>query len=222
MRADERPVCPYGKACYRKNPAHFKENSHPWLEKKTKSMTTAKKPTAVADYRDGPASAKPATKTEKPPKAYTSDSAGPPKEDIKKKKKEEAPKPLEYESKKPSPKIPKGGDWMDEVPPPAPKKFEKPKPAQPSTPAPSQSSSSKPSFSAPAQSQTTVSPSGKKTLKLMYVATCTRVVRVSESHPLNAHVVPQPVRPRWLPALALCLTTTATKTCVPNPRLVIV
>jgi hypothetical protein len=176
-------VCPYGEACYRKNPAHFKENSHPWLEKKTKSMTTAKKPTA--GHRDGGeklAPAKPAIKTEKPPKgSYTSDSAGPSnyeKEDIKKIKKEEAPKPSEYESKKPSPKIPKGVDWMDEVPRPAPKKIEKPKPVQPSTPAPSQSTtSSKPSFSVPAQSQSTVSPSGKKTLKLMYVMTCVRVMR---------------------------------------------
>ena len=27
------PVCKYGKECYRKNPVHFNEYAHPWLEK---------------------------------------------------------------------------------------------------------------------------------------------------------------------------------------------
>ena len=31
---DIRPVCKYGKDCYRKNPLHFKEFAHPWAEKK--------------------------------------------------------------------------------------------------------------------------------------------------------------------------------------------
>jgi hypothetical protein len=31
---DSRPVCRYGKACYRKNPDHFKQFKHPWKEGK--------------------------------------------------------------------------------------------------------------------------------------------------------------------------------------------
>jgi hypothetical protein len=29
----ELPVCQYGPACYRKNPLHFKQFAHPWLDK---------------------------------------------------------------------------------------------------------------------------------------------------------------------------------------------
>ena len=28
------PVCKYGKDCYRKNPAHFNDFAHPWLNRK--------------------------------------------------------------------------------------------------------------------------------------------------------------------------------------------
>ncbi|KAF4724363.1 hypothetical protein FOZ62_028231 [Perkinsus olseni] len=31
--APQRPVCMYGTKCYRKNPVHFKEFAHPWLDK---------------------------------------------------------------------------------------------------------------------------------------------------------------------------------------------
>ncbi len=27
------PVCKYGQQCFRKNPQHFKEFAHPWLDK---------------------------------------------------------------------------------------------------------------------------------------------------------------------------------------------
>ncbi|KAF2078222.1 hypothetical protein CYY_000512 [Polysphondylium violaceum] len=36
-KKDELPVCPHGASCYRKNPTHFQEYSHPWNEKKSVS-----------------------------------------------------------------------------------------------------------------------------------------------------------------------------------------
>ena len=30
--AETRPVCQYGRECYRKNPVHFQEFAHPWLD----------------------------------------------------------------------------------------------------------------------------------------------------------------------------------------------
>ncbi|KAJ3124802.1 hypothetical protein HK098_000842 [Nowakowskiella sp. JEL0407] len=37
---DERPECKYGEKCYRKNPVHFEEFRHPWLDKKSTKRVT--------------------------------------------------------------------------------------------------------------------------------------------------------------------------------------
>lgn len=34
---EEKPICKYGKKCYRNNPLHFKEFAHPWLKETEKS-----------------------------------------------------------------------------------------------------------------------------------------------------------------------------------------
>ncbi|KAG9394321.1 Zinc-finger (CX5CX6HX5H) motif [Carpediemonas membranifera] len=36
---DGKPVCKYGKGCYRKNPVHFQEFAHPWLDDEQDKMT---------------------------------------------------------------------------------------------------------------------------------------------------------------------------------------
>jgi len=40
---DPRPLCCYGKSCYRKNPVHFREYRHPHLQEELKSSTKTKK-----------------------------------------------------------------------------------------------------------------------------------------------------------------------------------
>eukprot|EP00930_Biecheleria_cincta_P049778 TRINITY_DN34983_c0_g1_i1.p1 TRINITY_DN34983_c0_g1~~TRINITY_DN34983_c0_g1_i1.p1 ORF type:complete len:692 (-),score=162.13 TRINITY_DN34983_c0_g1_i1:290-2365(-) len=43
-----KPACPFGRKCYRKNPAHFTEFAHPWLDQENESATSPLDPPAVA------------------------------------------------------------------------------------------------------------------------------------------------------------------------------
>jgi hypothetical protein len=183
--ADELPVCPYGKGCYRKNPVHFKEHSHPWLEEKKEKKPTTNKVDDDDDNEDEkpvPVKSVQNKKTSVPLKVASADEsygatdAKPLISQEKKKGKEPSPppKPIPTHEKKETKSASKSyskSDWMDEETPKpekaaiSEKKIMNPK-ASPPVPS---LNISKPSFSVPAQPQSSVSPSGKKTLKIMYV-----------------------------------------------------
>ena len=48
------PVCEYGKKCFRKNPLHFKEFAHPWLDndKSKPNQKRLRKKNVYDDYDD--------------------------------------------------------------------------------------------------------------------------------------------------------------------------
>lgn len=53
---EERPVCPFGRRCYRKNPAHFLEFEHPWLdaENEAKDIGAVAVPSLAKTQETGP------------------------------------------------------------------------------------------------------------------------------------------------------------------------
>jgi hypothetical protein len=49
---EEKPECKYGPGCYRKNPAHFAEFSHPWLDADGQSSPKKEKVADKASFDD--------------------------------------------------------------------------------------------------------------------------------------------------------------------------
>ena len=65
---EERPVCPYGRRCYRKNPAHFLEFDHPWLdvENEAKDIDAVALPSLAGTQETGPVLSKGAVPAPEP------------------------------------------------------------------------------------------------------------------------------------------------------------
>ena len=68
-RHHEKPPCPYGANCYRKNPEHFKEYSHPpgVMER---NLSSPPPPPPPAGYAPGPRYEQPPVAHQKPPCPY--------------------------------------------------------------------------------------------------------------------------------------------------------
>ena len=49
---EKRPVCQFGRRCYRKNPAHFLEFEHPWLDEENEAKDISASSAAVPSFAD--------------------------------------------------------------------------------------------------------------------------------------------------------------------------